>query len=287
MTSSAHTELPDLETRIAQAELAVVQRDQRIRKASRDVVARVESLTQRFLGPGLMTSAAAAALAGWSFLRRRPAAGGGAAENVAKSAPWLTLLPVVWPMLPAQWRRFVSPGTAAAVLGVALPVLGALWPARRPVQTVPQLDLRRYAGHWYEIARLPVPFESQCAGDATATYTLGESGVDVLNCCRLRNGRLRCASGVGRVVPGSQGAKLDVSLFPRWLRWLPFAWAGYWVIDVDAAYQTAVVGTPGRHGLWLLSRSPVVDEARLQRMVENAAAQGYRVAGLRSVPHST
>jgi apolipoprotein D and lipocalin family protein len=285
MNSPAHPVPPDLATRIAQAEHAVVQRDQRIRSASREVVTRVERGVQRFLGPGLVASAATAALAGWGFLRRRPVAAVGAAQGVAKTAPWLTLLPVVWPWLPAPWRRSVSPGTAAAVLGVALPALGALWPPRRPVQTVPQLDLKRYAGHWYEVARLPARSEGPCAADATITYTWGPRGVDVLNCCRLRNGRLRCASGAGRVVAGSHGAKLELSRSPRWLRWLPFGWDGHWVLDVDDAYQTAVVGTPGRHGLWLLSRSPVIDGARLQQMVALAAAQGYRVSGLERVSH--
>jgi apolipoprotein D and lipocalin family protein len=153
------------------------------------------------------------------------------------------------------------------------------------VQTVESVDTDRYAGLWYEIARLPAPLEGRFATDATVSYTAHGQRLEVDKRCRLPSGRERRSVGVAHPVEGTGRAQMEVSLFPSWLRWLPVAWAGEWVIALDSDYQTAVVGAPGRGALCLLSRSPVIDEARYQSMVASAAAQGYTVARLERVQH--
>jgi len=157
----------------------------------------------------------------------------------------------------------------------AAPALPAL--ANAPV---PALDLPRYAGQWHEIARLPMYFQRNCAGEVTARYTLQADGtVEVRNACRRKDGRRDESIGVARRVQGSRGA-LEVRFAPGWLGWLPFVWADYWVVELDPEYRWAVVGSPSRKYLWVLSREPTMDEALFEQLREHAGRRGYPVERL-------
>lgn len=148
------------------------------------------------------------------------------------------------------------------------------------VTSVPELDMSRYAGHWYEIARLPNTFQSQCVGDITATYSLREDGlIGVRNACRNDEGEREWAEGVARPVKDQPG-QLEVRFAPEWLSWLPLVWADYWVIDLDPGYTWALVGEPGRKYLWVLSRSPSMDQATFDHISESARAKGYDLQAL-------
>lgn len=150
-------------------------------------------------------------------------------------------------------------------------------PANRPVDT---LDLQRYAGRWHEIAHLPVYFQRRCASDITATYRLEPGGrIEVRNACRTGDGRTVEVVGEARPVPGKPGA-LKVRFAPRWLGWLPLVWADYWVIALDPGYGWAVVGSPSRKYLWILSRRPGMDRALFERIKTDAGRRGYAVEKL-------
>ena len=157
---------------------------------------------------------------------------------------------------------------AASGTGTALPNL-----------PVPVLDLHRYAGSWHEIAHLPLFFQRQCVDNITATYTLEPHGtIQVRNACRTRSGSVDIANGVAR--PGRTQGALQVNFAPRWLRWVPWGWADYWVIDLDPHYQWAVVGSPSKKYLWVLSRTPSMTDALFQQLKNHAAARGYPVDSL-------
>lgn len=144
----------------------------------------------------------------------------------------------------------------------------------RPVQ---QLDLRRYTGRWHEIAHLPMVFQRKCTTNITADYALRPDGrIDVRNACRTKEGRIEAAEAVARTTNGAQGA-LEVRFAPAFLSWLPFAWADYWVLDIDPDYQWAVVGSPSRKYLWILSREPRMDLDLFERLKADAVARGYPV----------
>ena len=120
-----------------------------------------------------------------------------------------------------------------------------------PLQVVPRVDLTRYMGTWYEIARFPHRFQEGCTA-TTANYTLRDDGeVDVVNRCFLGSpqGEENMAEGRARVVDVATNAKLEVSFFR------PF-WGDYWIIELGDQYDYAVVGHPGRDYLWILSRTP-------------------------------
>jgi len=144
-----------------------------------------------------------------------------------------------------------------------------------PLSTVSRVDLNRYLGTWYEIAAFPQRFQRGCTG-STATYTLRSDGeIDVLNRCRIGSldGEEKMAKGRARIVDRVTNAKLEVSFFR------PF-WGDYWIIDLGADYGYAVVGHPSRDYLWILSRTPTMDTAIYDAIVERLRSQGYEVERL-------
>lgn len=147
--------------------------------------------------------------------------------------------------------------------------------AAEDLKPVPELDLDRYAGVWHEIARLPNRFEDQCVADITATYTPLEDGnIRVVNACRNEDGETEAVEGEARLA-GEHPAKLEVRFAPKWLSFLPFVWADYWVIALDDDYQWAIVGEPDRKYLWFLTRDPSVDAETFEALKARARGLGY------------
>jgi apolipoprotein D and lipocalin family protein len=129
-------------------------------------------------------------------------------------------------------------------------------------EVVPQVDLPRYAGKWYEIARLPNKYEKRCAGDVTATYTQLEKGrLEVVNECRQQDGRIYRAKGEARLATTTgPNSKLRVRFAPAWLAWLPMVWGAYCILYLADDYSHAIVGSPDRQYVWILSRSTQMDD---------------------------
>ncbi|MDZ5460824.1 lipocalin family protein [Azohydromonas lata] len=153
--------------------------------------------------------------------------------------------------------------------------------------TIEALDVPRYEGTWYEIAKFPNRFQSQCVADTQARYSLQEDGtVRVLNRCRLASGAMDEAVGTARQQGGPASPKLKVRFAPAWLSWLPAVWGDYWVVDLDAGYQLSAVSEPRREYLWILSRTPQVDAARYDALLQRLAAQGLDVARLERTTHT-
>jgi apolipoprotein D and lipocalin family protein len=150
------------------------------------------------------------------------------------------------------------------------------------LDVVPNVDLQRYAGTWYEIARLPNWFQKNCADDVSATYTLLDDGtIEVVNRCRKADGQTDEAIGKAKIADkDGPNTKLKVRFAPRVLSFLPFVWGDYWIIDLAADYSYAAIGDPGRKYLWVLSRTPVMDDTVLQGTLERVKQTGYDLTGL-------
>jgi len=154
-------------------------------------------------------------------------------------------------------------------------------------RTVPSLDLHRYLGLWYEIARLPERHERAEFTDITANYSLNPNGtVRVDNRAFNGDGEPEQAVGEGTVIDGSGNAKLEVTFMPDGLKWIPFTTGDYWVLRVDDNYHTALVGTPNRKHLWLLSRTPTIDATTRSSFLDTAVQEGYDLAELITARHS-
>lgn len=170
---------------------------------------------------------------------------------------------------------------AAAGAQAAPSTLPATSAAPVPVATIAALDLPRYMGTWYELARFPNRFQGQCIGPASAEYSLQPGGtVRVVNRCPLAGGQVDTAVGEARRIGPEGSPKLEVRFAPAWLSWLPAVWGDYWVIDLDPDYQLAVVGESTREYLWVLSRTPEIEPARWEALQARLRAQGYDPARL-------
>lgn len=147
----------------------------------------------------------------------------------------------------------------------------------RPVNAV---DLDRYTGQWHEIAHLPMYFQRKCVDNITATYTPNPDGtIKVHNACRSKDGSMDASDGVAKKVSGQSGA-LKVRFAPAWLSWIPAVWADYWIVELDPDYQWAVVGSPSKKYMWVLSRTPAMKRALFDQIKARADQRGYPVEKL-------
>lgn len=288
-----------LDSRIQHAEQRLMAREQRVHRHVDSLALRLRQVLQpgRLLMP-LAGGAVAVASLWWLWrgglrkpgptaLARKQAAvqgaGPGGAAYAAQAGqaglPWVRWLGLAWPLLPRRVTRGVSPAMASTAPSVGLPLAERLLARRSvpPLVTMPQVDLVRFGGRWFEVARLPSRLQPRCEGGQPVTrYAPRFDGrIDVLHHCPTRRG-LRVVHGVARVLPGTGGARLQVSQWPPALRWLPMAWRDHWILHVDNDYTEALVGSPGRDTLWLLSRRRALPPQRVKAL-QIAQDRGFEV----------
>ena len=152
-------------------------------------------------------------------------------------------------------------------------------------QAVNQIEIDQYVGKWYEIAHFPMYFQRNCVSATTANYTLNsDKTLGVLNSCRTKTGETISSTGIA--YPQNAGnSQLKVSFLPAGLRWIPFTKGDYWILRVDPEYKVALVGGPSHKYLWILSRSPQIDEATYQSYLQTARQYGYDVTKLVRTAH--
>jgi apolipoprotein D and lipocalin family protein len=151
--------------------------------------------------------------------------------------------------------------------------------AMTELKTVDHVDVSRYMGKWYEIAKFPQWFEKGLVG-VTATYSLLPNGkVRVINAGYKNdfNGKLKIAKGTAWVVDKNTNAKLKVSFF-----W-PFS-GDYWILELGKEYDYVVVGDPSRKTLWILSRTPQMDDTLYQELLQRIKDKGFDISRLEKNP---
>lgn len=146
------------------------------------------------------------------------------------------------------------------------------------VITVEHVELPRYLGTWYEIARKPMWAEDREARDVTATYELKDNGrIRVINSCLDDDGKVEQSEGEALALDNTN-AKLSVSFMPKALRWVPFTQGDYWIMRLEPGYNIVLVGTPNRKYLWLLARDAHLDEATVRDWLHYAAEDGFDIS---------
>ena len=159
------------------------------------------------------------------------------------------------------------------ILIIILNMLAVSCNQKHEVKVVSSVDLNRYTGTWYEIARLPNSFEKDLIC-TTANYTLRPDGrITVLNKGR-KTGEMskeRSAKGVAWIPDKSAPTKLKVRFF-----W-PFS-GDYWILSLDKDYRFALIGEPGRKYLWILSREKRIDDVTYKSLLDTAVLNGYNVS---------
>jgi apolipoprotein D and lipocalin family protein len=152
---------------------------------------------------------------------------------------------------------------------------------------VASVDLNRYSGKWYEIARYSNKSQKNCIGNTTIVYTLKEAGkINVLNECLKKDGTVIDAKGEAKIVDKASNAKLEVRYAPGYLAFLSTSWNDYWIIDLDEKYQFAAVGDEDRENLWILSRTPKLGDAAYQNILRRVEKMGYKPGKLVKTPQN-
>jgi apolipoprotein D and lipocalin family protein len=182
-------------------------------------------------------------------------------------------------------RQLVTILLGLLVLGISQPAaLAAAETA--PLTTIASLDVPRYMGRWYEIAKFPNWFQRKCLGETRAEYSLKAQGtVQVINRCRMEGGEWNEAVGEARQIGGADSPKLEVRFVPAWLSFIPAVWGDYWVIDLDAAYQLVAVSEPRREYLWVLSRNPQVSMDAYDALLQRLRLLGFDTRKLETTVH--
>jgi apolipoprotein D and lipocalin family protein len=174
-------------------------------------------------------------------------------------------------------RKFISNVSGLvflSLLSIYLPLGAQDDTDLKEPETVKTVDLNRYAGTWYEIAKIPNRFQDHCIKNVTATYALREDGkIDVINRCVEEDGSIDEAEGIALVVDAESFSKLEVS-FVSFLGIRPF-WGDYWILGLAENYSYAIVGDPSRDYGWILSRNQKMTDIDLEACFEILRQQGY------------
>ena len=154
-----------------------------------------------------------------------------------------------------------------------------------PLVSIPALDVPRYMGSWYEIAKYPNWFQRKCLKNTRADYSAQADGrVRVVNICTNREGQVTEAVGEARQIGSSNSSKLEVRFAPAWLSFIPLVWGNYWVIDIDPGYQVVAVSEPKREYLWILSRTPDLPAKTYEDLVARLEKKGFDTVKLERTP---
>ena len=138
--------------------------------------------------------------------------------------------------------------------------------AKKALASAAYVDLDRFVGSWFEIARLPDRQDKQCVSDARATYARTNDGLRLLSLCRRENGSIRRSTGRAKLADDATQARFKISYSHSAL---------------------AIVGAADRKHLWLLSRQPTVSDTERQDFLSKARAQGFDTSALVYTRHST
>jgi apolipoprotein D and lipocalin family protein len=176
-------------------------------------------------------------------------------------------------------------GTILVLVWVAS--ASALSGAEAPLRVVSSIDLKKYAGKWYEIARLPTGVDANCASDVVFHYAARPDGrMNVIHQCKRADGSVAQARGILRKAGTKKNdAVLQVRFAPAILSFMPNVWRDYWIIGIGPDYTWAVVGGPSRQSLWVLSRTPVMSDSSFEQAIEIAKGNGFDTSGLVKTAH--
>ena len=171
------------------------------------------------------------------------------------------------------------------LIALALAGFQAFTWGAQPLPTIASVDLQRYLGTWYEIAKFPNWFERKCVANTRADYSLrGDGSLQVTNRCTMANGKVDEAVGTARQVGPATSPKLQVRFAPDWLSMIPAVWGDYWIIVLEDNYQWVAVSEPSRGYLWILSRSPRMDAQAYADLLVRLSGLGLDIKKLELMP---
>ena len=147
---------------------------------------------------------------------------------------------------------------------------------KNELQVVNKVDLNKYIGLWYEVAKIHNWFQKNCMKNTTAEYLLRDDGkIKVINSCTEADGSKNIAEGVAKVVDNITNAKLEVSFVK--ILGIQLFWGDYWIIGLGENYDFALVGSPNRKYGWILSRTKKLSQEKLNQISDLLRIKGYDI----------
>jgi len=268
------TSLKALVVEIAAAEQTVVAADARAAATGRALKEHWKSRVPTMVGgAGLL-------LVARQMLKRKPRARKERLSDIPLSdnRNWLGLL--------KKYSPVVSVVPQVVTVVSALIAALAAKDAKKGLTSAAEVDLDRFAGTWYEIARLPKSGAKDSGADSRITYARTDDGLRLLSLSRRANGSVRQITGRAKLRDDATQSRFKVSFSSPLLDAVPFVWSDYTIVDVADDYSTAIVGTENRKEVWLLAKRPVVDDATRQSFLNKARAQGFDTTALVFTPHT-
>ncbi len=166
--------------------------------------------------------------------------------------------------------RLLWIAAVVASLGLSLAASGC---ANEPLDVAPTVDLTRFQGQWYEIAKLPRTTQAQCTG-TTAFYQLREGGLDVTNQCHLITLTGSPKTSLARVNATGEGVNSKMSIEVGGFN------GDYWILEVGEHYEYAVIGVPSREYLWIMSRTPQLEKTVVDGIVSRMREKKFDTSRL-------
>lgn len=144
------------------------------------------------------------------------------------------------------------------------------------VGVLPRLDLVRYAGTWYELARAPNAPQRTCVADVVTRYHLVPGALRLEGTCRRSDGSTQALQGLARPLAAGD-ARLQLSVMPSGLRWLPLGRSDYWVVALDPGYRMAAISDRNGALRWVLSREPHVAPEGYAALLGHLRERGFAI----------
>ena len=145
--------------------------------------------------------------------------------------------------------------------------------------TASNVDIGRYIGKWYAVASLPQFFTKKCLGQTAEYQIIGEGKISVLNTCLKANDKIKTIKGQAVVSNTKTNAELIVTFNNFWTKLFRVK-GDYTIIKLSEGYDTVLVGSKDRKSLWIMSRTPAIDEAIYSEYVNTAKVNGFPVEKL-------
>lgn len=273
--------LKTLEADIAAAERNVYAADARVATTGRELRAHWQSKVPAVLGgAGVLVVAR-------QMLKRRPREQKGRMRERVRDIPSQIESRIdSWGAVLRRYSPFVSAVPQVLAVASALIAAFAAKDAKKGLTSAAQVDLDRFAGSWFEIARLPERGEKDCGADSRVTYARTDNGLRILSLCRLSDGSVRRVTARAKLRDDATQSRFKISYSSPALDAVPFVWSDYTIVDVADDYSSAIVGKDNRKQLWLLSKTPTVDDKTRQDFLNTARAQGFDTSALVFTPQN-
>ncbi|PTT86398.1 hypothetical protein DBR42_13700 [Pelomonas sp. HMWF004] len=283
----------DIDARILLVEQRLIAREEALRRRLGSLGTQLQQRLQprRLLWPAAGMAAVLLGLLAWRRRpaeRVRPAVGSRRrARHGSHPRPWVQLLTLAWPLVPERWRARVSPAVATSFVALGLPLLEHVLSSSRqpaaPLAAQPGVDWMQLRGRWFVVGELPSAFEAPALQPPELGLLARDDGqLDLLQ-RRIDRSGTHGRQALVQPVPGTQGSRLKLSYWPAALQAWPWAWSEHAVLHVNEAYDEALIGSPSRQSLWLLSRGPQLGAERRQALVQIAHDRGFAVERLRFI----